>query len=283
MPHVRGKVQISNTILVVLAMLVLLGCAAATPEQPPSPDRPRRLYLVSHGWHVGMVIPRGDIPAHLWPAHRELPASIYLEVGWGDQAFYQASKTTLALLLKAALRPTPSVLHLAWFNQPVSQYFPASDIVEVDVTQQGFEALARFMETTYDRDGQGKIAPLASGIYGTSRFYQARGKYHLFNTCNTWTAKALRAAGCQIAARGFLTAKQILARARSCGRLVRRFGGVRGRNVCYQTPPAQIPASGATALGSCLESYRQSAQSDSDDRCEPQGAISVHSAPCASS
>ena len=222
MAHFGGQVQLSNTTLLVLAMLVLLGCTAATSEQPPSPDRPRRIYLINHGWHAGIVIPRGDIPAHLWPAHRELPASIYLEVGWGDQAFYQTSKTTLALLLKAVFRPTPSVLHFVWFDRPVPQYFPASDIVEVDVTQQGLEALSRFMEATYDRDGQGKIVPLAPGIYGTSRFYQARGKYHLFNTCNTWTAKALRVAGCQIAATGFLTATKVMARARSCGRLVRR-------------------------------------------------------------
>jgi hypothetical protein len=34
----------------------------------------------------------------------------------------------------------------------------------------------------------------------------------------------------------------------------RMIGVVRGRNAGYPAPPAQIPASGTTALGSCLGS-----------------------------
>ena len=217
-----GRLHCHRPLPLVLVLLALLGCATTTPEYTPGQERPRRIYVVSHGWHVGIVVPREDIPAHVWPEHRELPASVYLEVGWGDQAFYQAPKATLGLLLKAALTPTPSVLHFVWFDQPVLQYFPASEIIEVGLTQQGFEALGRFIVTSYHRDAQGKTLPLGPGVYGTSVFYQAQGKYHLFNTCNTWTAKALRAAGCPIASAGVLTAKNVMARARTCGRVVRR-------------------------------------------------------------
>lgn len=205
-----------------LVFLVLLGCATAAPPTPPQQEHPRHIYVVSHGWHVGIVVPRDDIPPHLWPEHRELPPSVYIEVGWGDQAFYQAPKGTLSLLLRAALKPTPSVLHLVWFDQPVPQYFPASEIIEVGVTQHGFEALGRFIATAYHRDVRGTTVSLGPGLYGTSAFYQARGKYHLFNTCNTWTAKALRAAGCPMSSTGILTASHIMARAKTCGRLVRR-------------------------------------------------------------
>jgi uncharacterized protein (TIGR02117 family) len=171
---------------------------------------------------VGIVVSRPDIPAHLWPEQRELPASAYLEVGWGDQEFYQAPKRTLGLLLKAALTPTPSVLHLVWFDQPVPTYFPASEIIEIGVTQPGFEALSRFIAATYDRDAHAKTIPLGPGLYGSSVFYRARGKYHLFNTCNTWTAQALRAAGCPTRVTGLLTAGNVMARAQACGRLVRQ-------------------------------------------------------------
>jgi uncharacterized protein DUF2459 len=39
------------------------------------------------------------------------------------------------------------------------------------------------------------VAPLGPGLYGDSRFYPAHGQFHLFNTCNTWAARALQAAG----------------------------------------------------------------------------------------
>jgi Protein of unknown function (DUF2459) len=35
-------------------------------------------------------------------------------------------------------------------------------------------------------------------LYGDSKFYSARGRYHLLYTCNTWIADALRAAGLPI-------------------------------------------------------------------------------------
>ena len=38
-------------------------------------------------------------------------------------------------------------------------------------------------------------AALGPGLYGDSRFYPAWESFHLFRTCNVWTAQALRAAG----------------------------------------------------------------------------------------
>ena len=36
---------------------------------------------------------------------------------------------------------------------------------------------------------------VAPGLYSFSRFYPAKGKFQLLNTCNHWTAPALAAAG----------------------------------------------------------------------------------------
>jgi hypothetical protein len=32
---------------------------------------------------------------------------------------------------------------------------------------------------------------LGKGLYGDSEFYAALGAYHVFNTCNSWTARQL--------------------------------------------------------------------------------------------
>jgi uncharacterized protein (TIGR02117 family) len=179
------------------------------------------IYVLGHGWHTGIVVPRAHIPDHLWPAHRELPESKYVEVGWGDKAYYQAEKATIWVALQAALVPTPSVLHLVWFDLPVTQYFVASDIIEVRLSSQDFNNLCAFIGAAYKRDEHGKTIHLGPGLYGNSAFYLATGSYHLFNTCNNWIAKALRAAGCPISPGQAMTAGNVLAQTRRFGQVLR--------------------------------------------------------------
>ena len=48
------------------------------------------------------------------------------------------------------------------------------------------------------------------GIYGDSQFYKAKGEFHIFNTCNKWTAKGLESAGMNISTTFKLTASSIM-------------------------------------------------------------------------
>jgi uncharacterized protein (TIGR02117 family) len=211
-----------QTMLLGLCVLLIpWGCSAPRPSAPKMLAGDASVYVVSHGWHTSLVVQRDAIPVHLWPEHRELPASKYLEIGWGDQAFYQADNVTLGLLLKAALVATPSVLHLVWFDLPVAAYFPASDLIEVRLSQSDFGALCTFIHQTYETDAAGQPIYLGPGLYGQSAFYRAKGKYHFFNTCNNWTAKALRAAGCPIAPGQAMTADNVMSQTRTFGNIIR--------------------------------------------------------------
>jgi hypothetical protein len=55
-------------------MLLIAYCACAGPVKEiylPSKDEPTRsIYLVSHGWHTGIVIKRTDIPTASGPISR---------------------------------------------------------------------------------------------------------------------------------------------------------------------------------------------------------------------
>jgi len=55
---------------------------------------------------------------------------------------------------------------------------------------------------------------LASGLGANSLFYPARGKFHLFNTCNSWTARALKAAGYPLGMLDPVTADELIAKVR---------------------------------------------------------------------
>lgn len=208
----------------VLLGVILTVCGACVhPAKKPYPlkDQPATsIYLVSHGWHAGIVIHRSDIPKGLWPETGDFPQADYLEVGWGDRDFYPAPRFSVGLALKAALWPTASVLHVVGFSGPVTRYFPNSEMIELKLSRRGAERLSRYIHDSFDRQGTVRAAPSGSGLYGNSRFYPARGRFHLFNTCNTWTAGALRAAGYPISTSLTITTGQVMAEARPFGEVV---------------------------------------------------------------
>lgn len=185
----------------IVLMSVLLFACASPPNSlfPPDPNGPSRtIYLVSHGWHAGIVLKRADIPAGIWPQHNEFPGAEYLEVGWGDKDYYMTPKPNLGITLKAGLLPTASVLHVVGFRGPVTRYFPASEVIHIDLSEAGFKRLCHYLESSYALNETGLSQPLGPSLYGEGQFYLSRETYHAFNTCNAWTAKALREAGCPI-------------------------------------------------------------------------------------
>jgi uncharacterized protein (TIGR02117 family) len=207
--------------LLLLLLSLWTGCAAPVAELPPAPDAARVVYVLGHGWHTGLVVRRAEIPDGIWPEQADFPDAQYLEVGWGDKDFYQAPEPSVGLALKAAFRSTASVLHVVAFHVPPEAYFPGSEVIAVRLTPPGFEQLVTFIQATYTRDAHGRPMPLGPGWYAHSRFYLATGTYHLLNTCNTWVARALRAAGAPMAPATAMTAGGVMAQVRKFGRALR--------------------------------------------------------------
>lgn len=202
-----------------LIAVTVIGAACA--DAPTAPDitdvsTPHTIHLVSHGWHTGIVIRLKDLPREAWPESASLPRAEYIEVGWGDREYYQAADPGAWLALKAAMVPGPSVLHLVGFRIPVEQYFSASEVIALPVSDIGLAGLVAHIREQYARDNSGKPIELGVGLYGDSAFYESVEKFHLFNNCNTWTARALRAAGIPVGSH--LTARNLMDEARQVAR-----------------------------------------------------------------
>ncbi|HEU5319692.1 MAG TPA: DUF2459 domain-containing protein [Methylomirabilota bacterium] len=197
-------------------LVLAAGCAGPVRDlfPPAAGEGVASVWVVSHGWHTGIAVRREDIPEAVWPEHRDLPRSEFIEVGWGNEDFYLAPRGTLWLAVKAVAWPTPSVLHVVAFDGPVRRFFPGHEVVEVRVSAPGFRRLASFFENAYARDASGDVLPLGPGQYRSSRFYRARERYFLVKTCNTWTAQALRATGAPVTPVYALTAGNVMGQAR---------------------------------------------------------------------
>lgn len=164
-----------------------------------------RVYLVHHGWHAGIAFCQKDLWDTLWPREVFFPERRFLEVGWGEAGYYPDPNPGVGDALRAALWPSRAVLHVAGFDDAPVQLFRES-VRQLDLDAEAFRRLVAYVANYFARDQTGQVQRLQPGLYGReSFFYAARGRYHLFNNCNHWVARALRAAGLPVAPARALT------------------------------------------------------------------------------
>lgn len=212
-----------------LIATIVAGCAAPAPRFgpappglfPPRPGAPAvRVHVVTHAWHTGLAARVADLPPGLWPARRDFPRARRLEVGWGDRAYWIAERPGAGLALAAVLLPTPATVRVVAVGGPVERAFPASDVLALDLSPAGFERLARFVDAAWERDAAGQAVLLPAPVPGL-RFYAGRGRYGGLANSNTWTARALAAAGVPVTPGLALTAWGVVCQVVPFARIVR--------------------------------------------------------------
>lgn len=202
-----------------LALLLFLkGCAAQQIDrETPACGTLQALNVVSHGWHTGIVVRSGDLVALLPALAGDIGRGEYVEIGWGEERFYQAGEGTTGLALRAVLWRNPSVLHAVPFTGSPRNYFPTSEVVEVRVEKAGYAAALAFIAGSFTRAPDGGVLRLGPSLYGSGWFYRAEGSFHAFNTCNTWVARAIEKTGYPVSSTLTLTTESLLAQLREGG------------------------------------------------------------------
>lgn len=173
-------------------------------------DHRHGVYIVSHGWHTGIVVPAESVQEDLTFLTGRFGNVPYYEIGWGDKGFYQAQEITVGLAVKAIFLPTESVMHIVAVPDSPPDYFSASEIIKLILTDEQLKSLNRFIGNSFYRNQKDEVVPLSKGLYGDSQFYRGEGDYYLFNTCNKWTAKGLRSAGFDLSTTFKLSAGSVM-------------------------------------------------------------------------
>ena len=212
----KVKAQKSHAMknVILLIIIILAGCSAkpyivSYAEEFEGSGR-NEVYVVSHGWHTGFVIPALEIQGVIPELEQRFGDTRYIEFGWGDKGFYQAKETTLGLTLRAIFWPTESVVHAVAVPQKVEEYFSNSEVAKLCLGDGELSALIGFISSSFYRDKNGNLLELQKGIYGDSKFYSGVGDFYLMNTCNRWTAKGLKSIGMDISPKLKLTAGSVM-------------------------------------------------------------------------
>ena len=195
------------TLLIAANVLIITTKCFATELEKSAKNE---VYVVNHGWHTGFVVHASEIQKEIPELKQRFGNAPYIEFGWGDKEFYQANEITPDITLKAIFLPTESVLHAVAVSSEADKYFKHSEVHKFCLEDLELKSLVDFISNSFYRDESGSILKLNHGIYGDSQFYKAKGDFHIFNTCNKWTAKGLESAGMKISTTFKLTAGSIM-------------------------------------------------------------------------
>jgi uncharacterized protein (TIGR02117 family) len=176
-------------------------------ESGPASGEPTvQAYVLSNGVHTDIVLPlagEGQRWMQLFPAASfpSVPAdAAFVAIGWGDREFYlntpRWSDLTAERALQALSGSGRSLAHVSFLR--------AQDVrrtsYRVPLTADQYTALTQYILSSLVVTKQ-RAVPVTGYHYGRNdAFFEARGSYNLFNTCNTWTGRGLRWAGVRISA-----------------------------------------------------------------------------------
>lgn len=190
-------------VIVALPLLYMLaaGVGYLIPGHNQSTDdQPiHEIYLYGNSFHTDIIIPTeallGVNPDLL--DRLKLQENTHIAFGWGSNTAY----TDLLELTDLSPR---LMLKAAWFDASVMHVTPVrSDTSLLDVgarplnvSDQGLRRLVGYIDDTFAKTTSNELLMLPGITHGYGdAFYQARGRFHLFRTCNVWVSEALRQAG----------------------------------------------------------------------------------------
>jgi uncharacterized protein (TIGR02117 family) len=210
-PPSRILATVGKAIAVLVAIPVLYLLAALLGSLMPAnrswqpPHEGVQIFLETNGVHTWIVVPKVT-PYMDWRPiapiqHIRKPASAgdYLAIGYGNREFYLNtpawSDLTVGRALGAAFGNGPSLVHVYHEHNPQAGEYHRPIIL----TREQYRRLSAFLLSSFARDQRGRTIPLVGKGYGASDvFYEARGGYNLFYTCNEWAGAALRTAGVRV-------------------------------------------------------------------------------------
>lgn len=161
------------------------------------------IYILTNGDHTDIVVPAKNAITN-WSKEISYQNTIsrdttnqYLAIGWGDKGFYLSTPTWADLkfstAFKAAFALSTSAIHATYYqNMPEN-----NDCKKIMISNDQYKRLIAFVDSSFERDTAGNVINIKTNAnYGDSdAFYEAKRKYNMFYTCNTWANNALKACG----------------------------------------------------------------------------------------
>lgn len=160
------------------------------------------IYILSNGVHSEFVVPvqsKWIDWSKLFPYANTKGKNSnqqYVGIGWGDKGFYlqtpEWKDLKASVAFRAAFGLSESALHVTYYQKMIENEL----CIPVQIDSSQYKILIDYVLNSIDVGEDNKpICIETNAQYGLDdAFYEAKGSYNLFFTCNTWTNTGLKRA-----------------------------------------------------------------------------------------
>lgn len=159
------------------------------------------IYIRTNGVHTDLVLP---VKNEVKDWSREVKfentkandsTAQFIAFGWGDKGFYlntpEWSDLKASTAFNAAFALGSSAMHTTFYKSVRE----SKSCVKIEVSKENYQKLVNYIEAGFQHDANGNPIFIEATTYGKNdSFYEANGKYNLFQTCNSWANSGLNAA-----------------------------------------------------------------------------------------
>jgi len=202
-----------NIFRIILLTMLLAGCASMPQDKDiPVANAQHTIYFIYRGWHTSILLDAHFLSEQQPQLAADLNGQLYARMGWGDGDYFTGKRKSTASATRALVASGYSAVQLLGYDYEPFDEIPADTLVPLAVTDQGLRQLIAYLGGSIAVDPQGRLIRLPAFGDAMGSFFQSRDHYGMFSNCNTWSGKALRAAGLPVANR--LTAQGVFEQAR---------------------------------------------------------------------
>lgn len=189
-------------IIIFVLITIILPITTFIPIGEFDPEPQMEIYLTSNAIHIGIVVPvvnevtdwKNFIEiGNFSPIAKDLQ---WIEFGWGDRQFYFEMPTwdhfNLSLAADALFSPDPAVMHVNFLESHPTRY---SDMRKVKISYKTYQKMVAAIQSWFVfHNGKPVVIP-GKGYTPIDNFYEAKGSFSLFKTCNIWTSDIFAESG----------------------------------------------------------------------------------------
>lgn len=175
-----------------VAVATVLSVVTTHPE-PIECKEKQEIYIIANKVHLNIAVPTNVISDSILTKLQVPKDSVYLIVGWGDKAFYINTPTWNDMKLSTAIRAlflnSESAMHVEYSNKKTNRW------VTVKLCDVQYHNLMQYIMHSFEQDATGAVIEIeGAGYTNNDKFYEAKGNYTVFYTCNDWVNQALKKA-----------------------------------------------------------------------------------------
>ncbi len=201
--------KIAGLSILVLVCLIGIYLLLAYVLSRISVDRERRIqndvtiYILTNGVHTDLVVPVKNEQID-WSREVRFANTLgkdstfeYVGFGWGDKGFYLETPTwadlKVSTAFKAAFALSTSAIHATFHKDMIE----GADCVKISISKEQYSRLIKYIQESFTADAEGHLMHIQTNANYSKEdaFYEAKGSYHLFHTCNTWANNGLKSCG----------------------------------------------------------------------------------------